>query len=65
MEKSELINDRLFIQEIINDLEKHGYVQGGKGWQMLRDWSKELREKSGLAGKTKKTHSKLVGRQLY
>ena len=57
--------DRLFIQEIINDLRKHGYVEGGKADTMLTDWSRELKEKSGLAGKTKKTHAKLVGRNNY
>jgi hypothetical protein len=58
-------NDRLFIQEIINDLEKNGYVKGGKASTMLRDWSGELREKTHLRGRTKKVFRKVVGKEFY
>lgn len=61
----ETIKDRIFIQEIINDLERNGYVCGGKAYTMLRDWSRELRDKSGLKGKTKKIHAQLVGKEYY
>lgn len=64
-QNKEYVNDRLFIQEIINDLEKHGYVHGGKAYTMLKDWSKELKVKSGLTGRTKKTHAQLVGKENY
>lgn len=61
----EIRNDRLFIQEIINDLERNGYQQGGKAQQLLRDWSKELRDKSHLNGKTKKVFKETVGAYLW
>jgi hypothetical protein len=61
--------DRLFIQEIINDLEKNGYRPGdknqSKAFQMLVDWSAELRENSHSNGKTKKLHTELVGKENY
>ena len=53
--------DALFIQEIINDLERNGY-RGGKAQTMLYDWSGELRNKSGLKGQRKKTFFEKVGR---
>ncbi len=59
------ITDRLFIQEIINDLKKNGYNRYGKADQLLRDWSTELKEKSGLRGKTKRTFFKVIGKNLY
>lgn len=57
--------DRLFIQEIINDLERNGYQERGKAWQMLRDWSSELKIKSHSTGRTKKLHAELVGKENY
>lgn len=54
--------DAFFIQEIINDLERNGYQHGGKAQTMLRDWSGELKEKSGLKGKRKKAFLNEVGR---
>jgi len=65
MQIQDYINDRLFIQEIINDLERNGYVSGGKAFTMLRDWSRELRNISGLTGKTKRVHAELVGKDNY
>ena len=59
------IIDRLFIQEILNDLERNGYQGGGKAQQMLKDWSSELRDKSGLRGKTKRVFIKEVGKELW
>ena len=38
--------DKFFITEILNDLHRNGYVEGGKACTMLRDWAIELREKS-------------------
>jgi len=38
--------DKLFITEILNDLYRNGFVQRGKAETMLRDWARELREKS-------------------
>lgn len=63
--KADVVKDRLFIQEIINDLEKNGYGRGGKARQMLIDWSAELKRNSGLTGRTKRVHSELVGKELY
>lgn len=38
--------DKLFITEILNDLYRNDFVKGGKAERMLRDWARELREKS-------------------
>lgn len=38
--------DKFFITEILNDLYRNGFVEGGKACVMLRDWAAELREKS-------------------
>jgi len=59
------VKDRLFIQEIINDLKRNGYVQGGKAETMLNDWSGELRRESHLTGRTKTVHAELCGKQNY
>jgi len=64
--EQEATEDRLFLQEIINDLEKNGYVRGGKAQTMLRDWSATLRSKAPRTrGKLKRVHAELVGRELY
>lgn len=57
--------DALFIQEIINDLERHGYTGGGKAQTMLYDWSRELKDKAGLNGQRKKVFSAEVGRENW
>lgn len=58
--------DRLFLQEIINDLEKNGYVRGGKAQTMLHDWSRELRDRTpGMRGNTRRIHAAEVGANLY
>ncbi len=59
--KQRALEDRLFIQEIITDLERHGYVDGGKAWQMLRDWSRELKEKAPRIKNLRRTHAELCG----
>lgn len=59
------VKDRVFIQEIINDLYKNGFARGGKAEEMLKDWSRELRVETALQGRTKKTHAMLIGRHLY
>jgi len=41
--------DKLYITEVINDLERNGYQQGGKAQTMLRDWARELREEARTA----------------
>jgi len=65
----EILEDKLFIQEIINDLEKKGYQRGGKAQQMLRDWSSEksatYKEKTGIRIQTKKRFAEIVGRYLW
>lgn len=61
----EHINDAIFIQEIINDLERHGYCHGGKAQTMLFDWSNELKVKAGLTGRRKKTHNRLCGKENW
>ena len=57
--------DALFIQEIINDLERNGYRGGSKAQTMLFDWSGELRNKSGLIGQRKKVFFEKVGRENW
>jgi len=57
--------DALFIQEIINDLHKHGFQNGGKARQMLYDWSRELGHKAGLKGKRKEVFFAEVGPGNY
>ncbi len=37
--KQRALEDRLFIQEIITELERNGYIRGGKAQTMLHDWS--------------------------
>lgn len=56
--------DALFIQEIINDLERNGYG-GGKARTMLFDWSGELGSKSDLKGQRKKAFFEKVGRENW
>ncbi len=59
-------NDRLFIQEIINDLVKrHGLGHGDKAYDLLVDWSRELRDQSGLRGRTKRRFFLMVGKYLW
>lgn len=53
--------DRLFIQEIITDLERNGYVQGGKASDMLRDWSRELKGKAPRVKNLRRLHAELCG----
>lgn len=59
------VTDRLFIQEIINDLEKNGYVRHGKAHQLLKDWSRELRDKTNMRGRTKSVFRDKVGIEFY
>ena len=63
--KAQKISDRLFVQEIINDLHKNGFVKGGKADQMLNDWSLELRNETQMKGKTKRTFKEVVGIENY
>ncbi len=56
--------DKLYLTEIINDLHRNGFVSHGKAWEMLHDWSAELREEarsSFPASRLKKTHAALAG----
>lgn len=59
------VGDKLFLQEILNDLYKNGFVRNGKAEQMLRDWSAELREETHMRGRTKKLFIELVGKELW
>ncbi len=64
MTLSQEANDKLFITEVLNDLHRHGFVQGGKGCEMLTDWASELRAKSRTsfpASKLRKVHAEIVG----
>ncbi len=62
----DVTRDKLFIQEIINDLEKRGYVLGGKAYQMLCDWSKEMRDRAPRTrGRVKRMHAEVCGRHNY
>lgn len=64
MTREELITDRLFVQEIMNDLAKRG-LKYTKAWSLLRDWSRELKQKSFMTGKTKKRFYEIVGKENY
>lgn len=68
MEQS-LVTDRLFIQEIINDIAKQrnsGFHPNlVKSHTMLRDWSAELREKTHMRGRTKKIFFQKVGKENW
>ena len=65
MERLDIERDALFIQEIINDLEKRGYIRGGKAQTMLYDWSRELKTNSFLNGRRKKVFIEKIGKELY
>lgn len=62
-------NDKMFIQEILNDLHKQGINLnngGNKAVQMLKDWSSELTTKApAMRGKTKLFHALIVGKVNY
>lgn len=60
--------DKLYITEIINDLERHGYLQGGNAQSMLYDWAAKLREENRTivpASRLRRTHANLVGKQFW
>ena len=60
--------DKLFITEILNDLHRNGFVEGGKAETMLHDWASELREKSRHefpASRLKIVHSKCIGKENW
>lgn len=66
--KEKAQRDRLFIQEVINDLIRQNFLQpgdGSKAMELLRDWSRELRDESGLRGRTKRTFFQRVGKHLW
>jgi hypothetical protein len=65
MSKTEKERDRLYIQEIIDDLEKNGYSKHGKAKALLEDWSRELAKDSGLRGRTKRIFKLKVGLKYY
>jgi len=65
VKNKEKVFDKCFLQEIINDLEKNGYRKGDKAQTMLRDWSRELKEQTGMQGRTKQTHAAIVGAEHY
>jgi len=56
----EHLRDKLFIQEIINDLHKNGFRRQGKAYDMLNDWSRELGLKSGAKQQIKKLIKELT-----
>ena len=61
--------DKLFIQEILNDLHKQGIDLndgGNKAVRMLKDWAIDLNKKApAIKGKTKFFHALIVGKQYY
>jgi hypothetical protein len=57
-------NDKFFITEIINDLHRNGFIEGGKAATVLHDWSAELREKARVymsASRLRRTFNDEVG----
>lgn len=58
--------DRLFVQEIINDLVKHHRLgRGHKAYDLLVDWSRELRDQTHMRGRTKRVFFERVGKYLW
>ncbi|MBW2673363.1 MAG: hypothetical protein JRD89_08130 [Deltaproteobacteria bacterium] len=57
-------SDKFFITEILNDLHRNGFVEGGKASDMLRDWASELRTEARAtlpASRLRKEFNKEVG----
>lgn len=70
VEKNANVKDFFFLTEILNDIYKHGFVEGGKGVTMLHDWQKELKQKCkkvipGFVSKKRKLFDAIVGRQNW
>lgn len=68
MNALEAKRDKLFITEILNDLHRNGFVQGGKSDAMLTDWAKELREKARTtlqASRLRETFNKEIGKENW
>lgn len=59
-----LINDRLFIQEIMNDMARKG-MKWSKAWYLLMDWSRELKAKTHMRGRTKRMFFQIVGKENW
>jgi len=60
--------NKLYITEIINDLERNGYEQGGKAQTMLHDWARELREAARTdypVTRLRKYHAAHCGRESW
>lgn len=61
-------SDKLFITEILNDLERNGFIRGGKAETMLRDWSRELKNRSRIwhpATNLRRIFNKLIGKENW
>jgi hypothetical protein len=62
MAESQELIDKLFITEILNDIHRNGYMEGGKAYEMLHDWARELRNKAGIPrSKLRPTFNRIVG----
>jgi hypothetical protein len=63
-----ILDDKLFITEILNELHTNGFQRGGKAEDLLHYWAAELRKdaRSGMpASRLKKTFIKKVGRENW
>ena len=60
----QMVRDRLFVQEIMNDMARRGHTYS-KSWDLLTDWSRELREKAHMHGRCKRMFCELVGKYLW
>ncbi len=61
-ELNEAGSDALFLTEILNDLHRHGFVPGGKAYQMLKDWKSDLEEKANYPKTAqRKVHAEIMG----
>lgn len=64
--RKDMEKDRLFVQEVINDLVKHhGLGRGHKAYDLLVAWSRELREKTHMRGRTRRLFYERVGKYLW
>jgi len=54
--------DALFLTKIMNDLHQHGFITGGKAYQMLVDWKRDLEKKANFPHTNQRAvHAQIVG----
>lgn len=63
-DRNHAILDSLYIQEMLNEMARNN-LQWTKSWQLLVDWSRELRDTAFLQGKRKKLFVDFVGKEMW